>query len=316
MTQQTFSLFDFHADDFGISINSCNDILKLAQEKKINSLSILPNMNTFSYAVELLKKDNSTLLSSIKITVHLNFMEGHCCSDKEQVSSLVDKNGYFKISWGKLFIYNYIPFLRAKIKKQLCTEIISQTQKCIDAGIIKDKLRFDGHQHTHMIPLVFEALLIAVKHFDQKGFKTEYIRNTQDPIRPYYKAKEIKNTFNKINLIKCIILNYYSIKVRSNLKKMNLPVNYLCGVFFSGNMDFDRLSKILLYYIEKPLTQKRIIEILFHPGEVLKDEITEEFVKPDFNIFHLSDGRKIEFSSLQKFSETNYINQLLQERRS
>lgn len=309
MSDLSFKLFDFHADDFGISQNSCNDIISLAEKKMINSLSILPNMNTFSYAVDLLK--NNSLLDSIKITVHLNFMEGHCCADPKEISNLVDDKGYFKISWGKLFIYNYLPFIRGKIKKQLRAEIIAQTQKCIDAGIYKNtSLRFDGHQHTHMIPLVFEALISSVKYFEQLGFKTEYIRNTQDPIRPYYKAKDIKNTFAKINIIKCLILNFYSIKIRTKLIKMNLPVNYLCGVFFSGNMDFERLSKILPFYIIKPNRQKRIIEILFHPGSVLKDEITEEFIKPDFNLFHLSEGRKIEYNALRQFSETKYFKQL------
>ena len=154
MLETSFNLFDFHADDFGISQNSCNDIINLAENKMINSLSILPNMNTFSYAVDLLK-NNKSIFDSIKITVHLNFMEGHCCAKPDDIPDLVDEKGYFKISWGKLFIYNYLPFLRAKIKAQLKTEIIAQTQKCIDAGIYKDKLlRFDGHQHTHNEPIL------------------------------------------------------------------------------------------------------------------------------------------------------------------
>ena len=52
----------------------------------INSLSILPNMNTFSYAVNLLK--NNEIFDSIKITVHLNFMEGHCCANPKEITKL------------------------------------------------------------------------------------------------------------------------------------------------------------------------------------------------------------------------------------
>ena len=297
-------LFDFHADDYGISRNSCNDIIFLAENKMIDSLSILPNMNTFPYAIDLLKKLDNSVSDNLKITVHLNFMEGHCCADQKSIPNLVDEKGFFKISWGKLFIYNYIPFIRRKIKKQLYTEITAQTQKCIDSGILNNKLlRFDGHQHTQMIPIVFDALLQSIKYFEQLGIKTEYIRNTQDPIAPYYKNKDIRNTFNKINIIKCLILNFYSIRIRKILKKMQLPVNYLCGVFFSGNMDFERLSKILPFYTTKPERENRIIEILFHPGTVMQQEITEEFVKPDFNIFHLSEGRKIEFSAIEKFNK-------------
>ncbi len=308
--QNYTSLFDIHADDFGISKNSCDDIIKLIDNKMINSISILSNMHSFSYAVDLLKQRKESINSSLKISVHLNFMEGHCCSNKEAIPSLVDNNGYFKISWGKLFIFNYIPFVRKAIKKQLTTEIISQTKKCIDTGVLNNSLRFDGHQHTHMIPLVFEALYSAVKYFETQGIHTEFIRNTEDPIKPYFKAKNIKNTFAKINIIKCLILNYYSLRIKNKLSKMNLNCNYLCGVFFSGNMDFLRLSKVLPYYVKKPSAQNRIIELLFHPGSVLKEEITEEFVKPGFNEFHLSNGRKIEYSAIEQINSTGYLKTL------
>ncbi len=296
---------DFHADDFGISENSCKDILSLISNGYLNSISILPNMNTFDYAVNNFKMfQNKNPDKIINITIHLNFMEGHCCSEQEKIHDLVDSKGYFKISWGSLFKLNYNFLKRNKIKKQLKIEILSQTYKCINSGIIKkDNLRFDGHQHTHMIPIVFEALLDAISELEKQDCKVTFIRNTQDPIIPYYIAasktnKIMRKSFNKINLIKCIILNYFSLRIRSKLKNMNLPLSYLCGVFFSGHMDSERLEKILPYYCKKPLKQKRPVELLFHPGSVLKEEITEEFVKPDFNSFHLSQNRKIEYNSI------------------
>lgn len=298
-------ILDFHADDYGISKNSCNDIIFLLSNGYLNSISVMPNMQTFDYAAEKLKgfcEQNPD--KKPQVTVHLNFMEGHCSSSINDVPDLVDSNGYFKISWGTLFKWNYNPVVRSKIKIQLKTEIIAQTKKCLDKGIIsKDNLRFDGHQHTHMIPLVFEALVSAAKELEAQGCKTTYIRNTQDPILPYFKAaktydKEMKKSFEKINIIKCLILNHYSGKIRRELAKMNLPQPYLCGVFFSGHMDSERLEKVLPVYCKKPLAEGRTVEILFHPGSVQKEEITGEFIKPDFNSFHLSQGRKIEYNSI------------------
>lgn len=300
MEDKIKNILDFHADDYGISKNSTDDILTLLNKGYLNSISILPNMNTFDYSVKLLKEYLKTN-PELKITIHLNFMEGHCCANPDDIPDLVDSNGYFKISWGKLFIYNYLPFKHYKIRKQLYIEIVAQAEKCISTGLFdKQQLRFDGHQHTHMIPVVFSAIKKAVIYFEAKNIKTEYIRNTQDPIKPYNKVKELKSTYTKINLIKCLILNFYSFSVRRYLIKKLLPVNYLCGVFFSGHMDFERLNKILNIYSKKPIKQNRPIELLFHPGSVLKEEISEEFVKPDFNIFHLSNGRKIEFDSIIK----------------
>lgn len=302
---QNKTIFDFHADDYGISQNSCNDIITLLGNGVLNSISILPNMSSFDYAVQELKEFNAQNPGKKpQVTVHLNFMEGHCCAPVEQVPDLVDSNGYFKISWGSLFKWNYSPLAKKRIKRQLETEILAQTQKCINAEVVqKQCLRFDGHQHTHMIPLVFKALLNACKKLEADGCKTSFIRNTQDPVKPYYKAarktKGLKGTFEKINLIKCLILNHYSKwVVCPALKKLNLQTPYLCGVFFSGHMDSERLEKILPYYIKKPESQNRTIEILFHPGSVLQSEITKEFVKPDFVTFHLSQGRKIEYDSV------------------
>lgn len=299
-------ILDFHADDYGISKNSCDDILKLISEGLLDSISILPNMSTFEYAVQKLKALNTNDGQKTPlITIHINLMEGHCCAPVESVPDLVDDNGYFKISWGTLFKWNYNPFIKKRIKNQLISEITAQTEKCISAGIVsKDNLRFDSHQHTHMIPLVFDSLLEACNNFNSQGYKTTFIRNTQDPIFFYYSStrnkKSIRKTFEKINIIKCLILNHYSISVQKALKKLTLPAPYLCGVFFSGHMDSDRLENVLQYYCSKAENQNRTIEILFHPGTVLESEISEEFVKPDFNIFHLSQGRKIEYNSIYK----------------
>lgn len=295
MTEELKKILDFHADDFGISKNSSNDIIELISNKYLSSISIMPNMSSFNYAVEKFKEVKNK--ANIQISVHLNFMEGHCCSNKDEIPDLVDENGYFKISWCKLFTWNYNFLIRKKIMKQLKNEIIAQTQKCLNSGIIqKDNLRFDGHQHTHMIPLVFDALILAIKELDGQGCKTTFIRNTEDPIIPYLKIKEIRKSFDKINLIKCLILNFYSIRVKRYLIKLNIPINYLCGVFLSGNMDFQRLQKLLPVYCKK--SENRKVEVLFHPGSVLEDEITEEFVKPDFNKFHLSKRRKIEYNGI------------------
>lgn len=309
MDMELKQILDFHADDFGISKNSCNNIIELLSIGVLNSISVLPNMSTFEYAVDKLKSFKSSFKDiKFQVTIHLNFMEGHCCAPINQVKDLVDSNGYFKINWGTLFLWNYNPIMFRKIKNQLKVEIIAQTKKCIQFGIVsKTELRFDGHQHTHMIPIVFYALLEATNELKIEGCKTTFIRNTQDPILPYYKAAFHSNwslihSFKIINLIKCLILNHFSHKLRHLFYKEHLPLYYLCGVFFSGNMDYERLQKILNYFCRKPIAQNRHVEILFHPGSVLQSEITAEFIKSDFNTFHLSQGRKIEYNSIIKLN--------------
>lgn len=113
-------------------------------------------------------------------------MEGRCCADKTSLPDLVDSDGFFTVSWGKFFLWNYIPSIRKKIKQQLKIEILAQITKCIECGLFcKASLRIDSHQHTHMIPVVFEALKEAVVELENNNCKIEYIRNTQDPVRFY-----------------------------------------------------------------------------------------------------------------------------------
>ena len=185
--------------------------------------------------------------------------------------------------------------MRKKIKIQLKTEILAQIKKCIAANVIdKNEIRIDSHQHPHMIPVVFDALKEAVLELENDGCKIEYIRNTQDPIL-LYGGKDIFS----MNTIKCLILNFYSQKVKKYLVSKKLPVNYLCGVYFSGKMD-SRLKKVLPNFIKKADKQDWNIELLFHPGTMLRSELTSEFKKEGFNEFHLSENRKIEYNTLKE----------------
>lgn len=301
-------VLDFHADDFGISKNSCDDIFSLLREGCLNSISILPNMENFDYGVDLLRQLTVEQRNNLNISVHLNFMEGKCCSAKESIPDLVDEKGFFTVSWKKLFIWNYNPLKKKKIIHQLKTEIDAQCRKCIDSGIYENRnLRFDSHQHPHMIPIFQCALFSVIEEYKKNGIETEFVRNSRDILSSYIFHFKLYKTFSLVNIVKCLILNFYSHSLKRKLKKNNLPDQYLSGVFFSGNMDYDRLSVILPSYTSKAERKKLSMEVLFHPGSVLESEISSEFVKPDFNIFHLSNGRKIEFESVKTFKEKGWI---------
>lgn len=285
------SIVDIHADDFALSEKSDRDILQLCSEGKLDSISIIPNLECFETAVAKFLSVQEESDKKILVSVHLNFMEGKCCAEKSLLPDLIDSEGFFTASWGKLFIWNYIPFIRKKIKIQLKTEILAQIKKCIAANVIdKNAIRIDSHQHPHMIPVVFDALKEAVLELENDGCKIEYIRNTQDPIL-LYGGKDIFS----MNTVKCLILNFYSQKVKKYLVSKKLPVNYLCGVYFSGKMD-SRLKKVLPKFINKAERHNRNIELLFHPGTMLKSELTSEFKKDGFNEFHLSENRKTEYN--------------------
>lgn len=289
------SVVDVHADDYALSKTSDNDILKLCSEGFLSSISIIPNLDCFENSAKQFLTFWRSFKKEILVSVHLNFLEGKCCAQKTLLPNLIDSEGFFTVSWGKLFIWNYIPFIRKKIKKQLRIEITAQIEKCIRANVVaKNAIRIDSHQHTHMIPIVFEALKESVLELEKNGCKIEYIRNTQDPIT-LYGGKDIFS----INTVKCMILNFYSRKVRKYLALKNLKINYLCGLYFSGNMD-SRIKKVLPKFIKKAEKHGRNVELFFHPGTMLKSELTNEFKKESFNNFHLSENRKLEYNTVKE----------------
>ena len=289
------SLFDFHADDYAVSLSSSQDIRSLGEKGAIDSISIIPNMSAFETSAPLLK----SFPQAIKRSIHLNFMEGKSCLAKEEIPDLVDENSFFKVSWGSLFMANFNPVKRSVLRKQLTTEIVAQVEKCIASDLVDSMaLRLDSHQHTHMIPLVQDALFEAVDTLEKQGRKVVFIRNTEDPLSLYFHSARTLKGFSFSNMLKCIILNSFSYRLKRKLKERGLPVGYLCGVFYSGQMDKERLDQVLPLFEKLAEKKNRRVEVLFHPGSVKKEEIAPEFTKPGFVQFHLSNNRHMEFDAL------------------
>lgn len=291
---------DFHADDYALSENSDNDILNLCKEGKLDSISVIPNLEIFDSAAQKFLKKKKDFPKEVKVSVHLNVMEGKCLSDRRLLPDLVDTNGFFNVSWGKLFMFSMNPFKRKSIHRQLKTEILAQIKKAVDSGLCDAKaLRVDSHQHPHMIPVFFDATSDALL---ESGFKTEYVRNSQDPISLYLPFISLYKSYSIANIVKCLILNHYSRKIKRWQKKNGIKTNLLCGVFFSGHMGLERVKKVLPGFEKKCQKSGADLEVLFHPGSMLPSELTPEFTKPGFNEFHFSDGRKIEFDAAESLS--------------
>ncbi|MDD2980152.1 MAG: ChbG/HpnK family deacetylase [Hespellia sp.] len=288
---------DVHADDFAITYHATQDIVRLCKKRLLDSISIIPNMSCFERCMTLYKREVEAGHMSPMVSVHLNFMEGHCLAPEDKIPNLVDENGYFNLTWGKCLIYSFLPWKYLQIRQQFQREISAQIARVREAMPESYILRVDSHQHTHMIPIVFDALQKVIK---DEELEVEFIRNSDEPLVPFLKHGSLYKTYSPVNIIKNLIIKILAISVRHRLKKMHLPDTYLWGLVMSGCMDEKRmmiLEKDMEKFSEK---QGRTLEILFHPGSVMEDEIGEEFVKKGFVEFHLSKGRKIEYIAATK----------------
>ena len=68
-------------------------------------------------------------------------------------------------------------------------------------------------------------------------------------------------------------------------------------------MDEERVKRLLPAMKESAQKRGRNLEILFHPGTVLQEELGEEFCNHGANGFHVSEGRHVEYEAVMSLTE-------------
>jgi len=290
---------DYHADDYGISINNSKRIIELIEAEKLDSISIIANMGCFDECMRLLCERWDTFNKKPLIAVHINLIDGYRMSAK--------KNGeIIKGSWGKLFVKSYIPGpQRIILKHQLAEEIKAQigavyayTKHLLDNQGNQVGLRLDSHVHTHMIPIVFDSMIQAADDLHILG-KISYIRNSKEPLMMFWTTRGIVGTFPMVNVIKNIILNILGQRVRKKLDELDIPTGMLWGLILSGKMDHERITILLPKMQKYAQNCNEYLEILCHPGIVLEGEKRPEYGPEDMETF-FSSNRDIEYDMVMR----------------
>ena len=283
------------ADDYGLCDMSSMRIQQCLDEGALNKVSVFPNFEQVD--LQRISKDKS-----IRISLHLNLVEGKCMADADEIKLIADKNGDFRHTFGGLFKLNL--FHRKKLEDQLYKEI--RAQVLFWKKILPKETPFciDSHQHTHMIPAVFKALVKVLR--DEK-IHLDYMRIPAEPILPYIKKPSLYFSYRGINLIKQWLLNFLWVINKRQAQKYKIPTSYFFGILFSGKMDEKRVNQILPEYIRLAEKYNRDIEVLFHPGYLNKDEIDLQNKNIVFTEFYTSKNRKTEFDSVMKISERSVL---------
>lgn len=294
---------DIHADDYALSAHASEDILSCLKMGKLDSISVLTNMECLEEYAKRFHQEKREWPQKPLLSVHLNFVEGHCLASSGELSDLIDNSGYFRNSWGNLFFWNYCPWKYRKIKAELIAEIKAQTEcfrKYFGEDYGKDiPLRFDGHQHTQMIPIVYRALGEVI---EEQKYLVDYIRITKEPVWPFVKVSSLWKSYRPVNMVKNLLLNIYSLHMEKWVKMKGFSENqmFLWGVLFSGDMDKERVGR--LWHPMKAYAEKkgRTLEVLFHPGSTLPEEMRNEFCNEGNKKFYLSKGRSEEYKTLME----------------
>lgn len=288
---------DYHADDYGISPNNSNRLIELTKSGKLNSFSIIANMGCYEECMAMLKDNWSSFDIKPQISVHINLIDGYRLSSKKD-------DEIIRGSWGKLFLHSYLPTPgKSILKKQLTAEIKAQISRVYqDTRLLTDNagtpvtLRLDSHVHTHMIPIVFDSMIDAIKELNLLE-EVDYIRNSKEPLCMFLTTSGVRGTCPSVNAIKNILLNMLSHRVSKRCSSYNINTGMMWGLMMSGKMDHERVT-ILLPKMKKKASKKNLfLEILCHPGIVLESEMRPEY-GPDDLIAFPSENRNIEYNMI------------------
>lgn len=293
---------DIHADDYGLSAGASEDILRCIGKDALNSISVLTNMPDCGKYAERYKEERKEWKREPLLSVHLNFVEGLSMAGRKKTPHLTDEKGCLRASWEKLFLWSFCPWKYSKIKKELKREIKAQTDEFIRFYGDSCPLRFDGHQHTQMLPVVYHALLEVIR---EEGYSVEYIRVTKEPVLPFLRETTLWKTYRPMNWVKNLLLNLLALRMEKMVAGA-IPEQrpmFLWGVLFSGCMDEGRVRKLLPAMKRKAEESGRVLEILFHPGFTEEGEMKGKYISEGARQFYCSEGRNKEFQAVMKLKE-------------
>lgn len=287
----------FHADDFGITRQQSEKILSYSTtcggQGVLNSTSMLVNSPAFSECVALILPHVES--RRIQLGWHANLLEGPCCTRPGDIPLLVNDSGLFNKNFQQLLTLSKNAHAN-EFKRQVEQEFAAQLNVFLSAfPSLKGSLRIDSHQHTHVIPQVFDALQTAIhKH----SCTLSYLRVPTEPLSPFITSPHLWPKIPAINIVKRTVLTSLWRKNRNKLTDYHKVSGVFCGIVLSGRMEY-AADQILLGKM-RALAQKKgmPLEILFHPGGI-GDEAG--FLNPQqtsFNDFYRSKRRDAEGQAL------------------
>jgi predicted glycoside hydrolase/deacetylase ChbG (UPF0249 family) len=294
----------FHADDYGVAKGQSERIMDCHRYGVLNSVSIIANVKDISTPLNILNSEDKDK-TKIRRVLHLNFVEGEPVSDKADVDMLVDKKGFFNKSFVDILKWNYSLFgkKRRKLINQLKTEIAAQLRK---VTIENDYTitGIDSHQHYHMIPIVFDSIMEVIDMDEFKNIDIKYIRIPVDPLKPVMENKGQMGDIPKINWIKWMILKLYAGRNMKILDKRGIKSPVFFGIFYTCEMRYEVVNKLLDSYTAYADEKKRDLELMFHSGNLEAEYELLDSKSKELKEFYMSENRFYEAQCLKKLKES------------
>ncbi len=241
--------FIFNADDFAKDIYHNDAILTGNQKGLINSASIMvTDEEAYKDAVEQIIPRSKNLM----VGIHLNIVEGKPIN--KDLKLLTDKKGNFNNSFFSLLLKSANEEFLKEIEKEFRSQIEKAKQDV-------ELYHINSHVHIHSIPAIFEITAKLAEEYNIPVIRTQ----KEIP----YKIKE-KFSIKKylINMLKVLILNYFTVINKQFLTKYNVQTNdYIIGIGYSLMMN----KETVLEGLRNIRRQDCLIECLVHPSKNIQN---------------------------------------------
>lgn len=287
----------FHADDYGITLKQARSLLSLScacgGSGPLNSFSAFANSPCFEEAAALVApyvvkwslpktgvdvdQGSNVTPAGVFFGVHLNIVEGPCSAPASELPLLVDERGMFKMGFLEI-LKDSLGAMRYELQAEITYEFTAQIERFLRVfPEQRSVLQLDSHQHTHTIPLVFDALLDAVCRCDASIGR---LRLPYESLEPYRSANLLSEV-SFSNRLKLWLLNRLRRRTIHQVPA-SCSTSVFCGVALSGNMD--KFSLTLMDALDAQVRHnpasscdakdhyKTDIELLFHPVRVVQEE--------------------------------------------
>lgn len=144
-----------NADDFGLSPGVNRGIVSAFRDGVLTSTTMLVNLGAFADATRLAREH-----PELPVGIHLSLLWGRPVSPPAEVPSLVDRDGRFPDTLGRLGARYLLGRLS---REQVTLEFRNQVRAFLETGLRPTHV--DTHKHIHCLSGILDCLISAVGEF-------------------------------------------------------------------------------------------------------------------------------------------------------
>jgi predicted glycoside hydrolase/deacetylase ChbG (UPF0249 family) len=230
-----------NADDFGLCESVNKGIADAHSKGVLTSATIMANMPAAKQAVEIAKK-----LHNLGVGVHLNLTNGKPLCQEEGIKRLLNAEGDFGLSPGKLANHSLIS---GTVRAAIEAELAAQIQWLIDSGIKPTHL--DSHKHIHAFPFIFRIVCRLARRFGVSAIRYAY--EPKQVCRPPWPVTDGESR-KRASVVRTMA------RINRWQNPAFFKTNALFGIAHTGNINVNFFRAVSLY------NTAGIAEVMTHPG--------------------------------------------------